>query len=197
MSIVGASGSGKSTLLHIIGGIEKPTGGSVIFQGQDLYKMSGSGRTRVRACRIGFVFQFYHLLPDLDVLENIILPARSRSSRQDKFRAGSASTNRDRGLALLKSVGLEDRAGFLPTELSGGEQQRVALARALMNQPDMVLADEPTGNLDSVTGDHILDILLALTREKGNTLILVTHNLAVARRCDHIMKLEHGCLAFY
>ncbi len=197
VSIVGSSGSGKSTLLHIIGGIEKPTGGSVIFQGQDLYEMSGSQRTRVRACRIGFVFQFYHLLPDLDVLENVILPARNHGSRQEKFWAGSGSANRDRGLALLKSVGLEDRSGYLPTELSGGEQQRVALARALMNQPDVVLADEPTGNLDSVTGDNILDILLAMTREKGKTLILVTHNLAVARRCDHVMKLEHGCLAFY
>ena len=187
ISIVGASGSGKSTLLHIIGGLDQPGGGTVRFQGRDLYALSAAQRTVVRGRHIGFVFQFYHLLPELDVLENVMLPALSGNS-------SAAAGMRARAQSLLEAVGLADRANHLPMELSGGEQQRAALARALMNQPDLVLADEPTGNLDSVTGGQVLEFLFALTRGKGHTLILVTHNIAVARLCDRVLELKDGRL---
>ncbi|MCG2812870.1 MAG: ABC transporter ATP-binding protein, partial [Candidatus Aminicenantes bacterium] len=144
ISIIGASGSGKSTLLHILGALDQPSGGTVRFQGRDLYALSAAQRTVVRGRHIGFVFQFYHLLPELDVLENVMLPALSQN--------GAPAGMRDRAQSLLEAVGLAGRANHLPMELAGGEQQRVALARALMNHPDLVLADEPTGNLDSVTG---------------------------------------------
>ncbi|MFH1476832.1 MAG: ABC transporter ATP-binding protein [Verrucomicrobiota bacterium] len=186
ISIIGASGSGKSTLLHILGALDQPSGGTVRFQGRDLHALSAARRTVVRGRQIGFVFQFYHLLPELDVLENVILPALSLP----RATAGM----RDRAQSLLEAVGLADRADHLPMELSGGEQQRVALARALMNQPDLVLADEPTGNLDSVTGAQVLEFLFALTRGQRRTLILVTHNIAVARRCDRVLELKDGCL---
>jgi len=186
ISIIGASGSGKSTLLHILGALDQPSGGIVRFKGRDLYALSAAQRTGVRARQIGFVFQFYHLLPELDVLENVMLPALS-SNR-------APTGMRDRAQSLLEAVGLAGRANHLPMELSGGEQQRVALARALMNHPDMVLADEPTGNLDSVTGGQVLDFLFALTRGEGRTLILVTHNIAVARLCDRVLELKDGRL---
>jgi len=186
ISITGASGSGKSTLLHIIGGLDQPSGGTVRFQGRDLYALSAAQRTVVRARHIGFVFQFYHLLPELDVLENVMLPALSLPR--------ATVGMRDRAQSLLEAVGLAGRANHLPMELSGGEQQRVALARALMNQPDLVLADEPTGNLDSVTGSQVLEFLFALTRGQRRTLVLVTHNSAVARLCDRVLELKDGCL---
>ncbi|MFA5043144.1 MAG: ABC transporter ATP-binding protein [Kiritimatiellia bacterium] len=185
VSIIGASGSGKSTLLHILGALDQPSDGTVKFQGRDLYALSAVQRTVVRSRQIGFVFQFYHLLPELDVLENVMLPALSRNA---------PSGMRDRAQSLLEAVGLAGRANHLPMELSGGEQQRAALARALMNQPDLVLADEPTGNLDSVTGAQVLEFLFALARGEGRTLILVTHNIAVARLCDRVLELKDGCL---
>lgn len=205
ISIIGASGSGKSTLLHILGALDQPSGGTVRFQGSDLYAFSAAQRTVVRARSIGFVFQFYHLLPELDVLENVMLPALSVTSllwghanrvappRGDAGNGGPTGM-RERAQSLLEAVGLADRANHLPMELSGGEQQRAALARALMNQPDLVLADEPTGNLDSVTGSQVLEFLFTLTRGKGHTLILVTHNIAVARLCDRVLELKDGCL---
>ena len=186
ISIIGASGSGKSTLLHILGALDQPSGGTVRFQGRNLYALSAAQRTVVRARHIGFVFQFYHLLPELDVLENVMLPALSGN--------GGPAGLRERAQSLLEAVGLADRANHLPMELSGGEQQRAALARALMNQPGLVLADEPTGNLDSVTGAQVLEFLFALIRGKGHTLILVTHNSAVARLCDRVLELKDGCL---
>ena len=186
ISIIGASGSGKSTLLHILGALDQPSNGTVRFQGCDLYALSAAQRTVVRGRHIGFMFQFYHLLPELDVLENVMLPALSTNGAYAGIRA--------RAQSLLEAVGLAGRANHLPMELSGGEQQRVALARALMNQPDLVLADEPTGNLDSVTGSHVLEFLFALTRSKGHTLILVTHNIAVARLCDRVLELKDGRL---
>ena len=186
ISIIGASGSGKSTLLHILGALDQPSGGTVRFQGRDLYALSAAQRTVVRARKIGFVFQFYHLLPELDVLENVMLPALSRN--------GAPAGMRDRAQSLLEAVGLAGRANHLPMELSGGEQQRAALARALMNQPDLVLADEPTGNLDSVTGSQVLEFLFALTRGQRRTLVLVTHNIAVARLCDRVLELKDGRL---
>ena len=188
ISIIGASGSGKSTLLHILGALDQPSGGTVRFQGRDLYALSAAQRTVVRGRHIGFVFQFYHLLPELDVLENVMLPALSAAWN------GAPAGMRDRAQSLLEAVGLAGRANHLPMELSGGEQQRAALARALMNHPDLVLADEPTGNLDSVTGGQVLEFLFALTRGEGRTLILVTHNIAVARLCDRVLELKDGCL---
>ena len=187
ISIIGASGSGKSTLLHLLGALDQPSGGTVRFQGRDLYALSAAQRTVVRARHIGFVFQFYHLMPELDVLENVLLPALSGNG-------GVLAGARARAQSLLAAVGLAGRAKHLPMELSGGEQQRAALARALMNQPDLVLADEPTGNLDSVTGGQVLDFLFALTRGQRRTLVLVTHNIAVARLCDRVLELKDGRL---
>ena len=190
VSIMGASGAGKSTLLHLLGGLDRPTRGQVLFEGQDLYALSAGRRTEVRATRVGFVFQAYHLLPELDLVDNVLLPALSRPGALRNMEALRA-----RALGLLDRVGLKARAEHRPLELSGGEQQRAALARALMNQPDLLLADEPTGNLDSATGQQVLDYLFALVRESGHTLILVTHNDAVAALCGRQLVLRDGCLA--
>jgi len=190
LSIMGASGAGKSTLLHCLGGLDRPTSGTVVFQGRDLYALSGPARTEERATRIGFVFQAYHLLPELNLLENVLLPALCRRGA----RARRAELKR-RGLDLLDSVGLRARAAHRPTELSGGEQQRAALARSLMNEPELVLADEPTGNLDSHTGRQVLDYLFRLTRDRGHTLVLVTHNADVAALCDRALILRDGRLS--
>ncbi|MCX6997228.1 MAG: ABC transporter ATP-binding protein [Kiritimatiellaeota bacterium] len=190
LAIMGASGAGKSTLLHCLGGLDRPTSGAVEFQGRDIYALSGAARTEVRATKIGFVFQAYHLLPELDLLENVMLPALSRRGALAR-RAQLAQ----RGLALLDSVGLRDRAAHRPAELSGGEQQRAALARSLMNEPELVLADEPTGNLDSHTGRQVLDYLFRLTRGRGHTLVLVTHNAEVAALCDRALILRDGRLS--
>ncbi len=190
VAIMGASGAGKSTLLHILGGLDHPTSGSVMFDGRDLYRIPERGREDIRALRIGFVFQAYHLLPELDVLDNVLLPSMSRFKRWRQ-----EAENRRRALDLLDRVGLADRARHRPTELSGGEQQRVALARALMNEPEVILADEPTGNLDSVTGEQVLHYLFDLTGERGHTVVLVTHNEAVAELCARRLQLVDGCLA--
>ncbi len=191
LAIVGASGAGKSTLLHVLGALDPPDAGEVRLLGRPVYAASARQRTRLRARHIGFVFQFYHLLPELDVLENVLLPALSGHG------AGPSDPSaglRDRARALLEAVGLAHRARHRPAELSGGEQQRAALARALMNEPDLVLADEPTGNLDSVTGGRVFDALLALTRGRGRTLVLVTHNPALAGAGDRILELKDGRL---
>lgn len=188
VAVVGSSGAGKSTIMHIFGGLDKPTAGRVMISGEDLYGMSAAKRTRIRATGIGFVFQSYHLLPEMDVLENVLLPARAISSRE------SFASIRKRGMDLLDLVGLADRAIHTPLELSGGEQQRVALARALMNEPDLVLADEPTGNLDAETSDQVIKTLFTLTRDRGHTLVLVTHNLRIAGACDRTLSLEEGVL---
>jgi len=202
VAIVGASGSGKSTLLHIIGGLDQPTRGTARFHERDIYAMSARQRTVVRARSIGFVFQFYHLLPELDVLENVMLPAMnsnlgllgfSRAPVQPK-QTGPHNSPRERALSLLQSVGLAERAGHLPAELSGGEQQRAAVARALVNEPELLLADEPTGNLDSTTGAQVLGVLFGLVRDKKRTLLMVTHDADVASRCDRILKLRDGNL---
>lgn len=189
VAIIGPSGAGKSTLLHALGGLDQPTEGEVWFKGQSVYRMTPRERTLIRARHIGFVFQSYHLLPELDVLENVLLPTMALW----KMRRQRAA-HRQRAESLLHAVGLSDRLGHTPLELSGGEQQRVALARALMNEPELVLADEPTGNLDSVTGEAILKCLFAMTRERRHTLILVTHNDEVARQCDRIIHMKDGCV---
>lgn len=184
VAIVGPSGAGKSTLLHILGGLQNPTSGRVRLQGQDLYAMSPSGRTALRAQRIGFVFQSYHLLPELDVLENVLLPSMALGK--------PTSDIRNKCMDLLKAVGLEDRWNHTPLELSGGEQQRVALARALVNDPDIVFADEPTGSLDSKTGSQVLQCLFALAKTKVRTLVLVTHNQEVASSCGRLIHMRDG-----
>ncbi|MCF7837457.1 MAG: ABC transporter ATP-binding protein [Candidatus Marinimicrobia bacterium] len=189
VAVRGASGAGKTTLLQVLGGLDRPTAGCVAWRGQDLYRWPAGRRSRWRAQTVGFVFQSYHLLPELDVLENVLLPA---SALQRGW--GLPATVRARGRSILERVGLADRLDHRPTELSGGEQQRVALARALLNQPEIILADEPTGNLDSVTGDQVLDLLFSLVREQGVTLVLVSHDEAVVGRCDRVVQLVDGCL---
>ena len=188
VAVVGRSGSGKSTLLHILGGIDRPDAGSgeVFIDGESLYGASASRRTRIRATRIGFVFQSYHLLNEMDVLENVMLPARGIGINSAKMRA--------RSMELLDAVGVADRAHHTPLELSGGEQQRVALARALINDPSIVLADEPTGNLDGETGNSVLQMLFALTKARGHALVMVTHNQQVADTCDRSLQLDEGLL---
>jgi predicted ABC-type transport system involved in lysophospholipase L1 biosynthesis ATPase subunit len=187
VAIIGPSGAGKSTLLHALGGLDQPTTGEVWFKGKPLYAMSPQERTVMRARHVGFVFQSYHLLPELDVMENVLLPTMTAwSLRRDRAK------HLERAERLLDTVGLSGRLRHTPLELSGGEQQRVALARALMNEPELVLADEPTGNLDSVTGEHILKCLFELTRERRHTLVLVTHNNEIAARCDRIIRMKDG-----
>ena len=189
VAIVGKSGAGKSTLLYVLGALHRPDSGRVLLAGEDLYGASERRRTRLRATQLGFVFQSYHLLPEMDVLENVMLPMMARGGvlkSRVKMRA--------RAEELLTAVGLADRADHTPMELSGGEQQRVALARALMNDPPLVLADEPTGNLDDATGGQVLDHLFSLVPGRGHTLVVVTHNTAIAARCNRTLRLVDGVL---
>lgn len=188
VAISGKSGAGKSTLLHILGGLDAPDPGSstVKVAGQNLYGISAFRRTRLRAKRIGFIFQSYHLLPELDVLDNVMLPARALSVGRKEMRK--------RALQLLERVGMEHRATHTPLELSGGEQQRVAIARSLMNQPSVILADEPTGNLDVETGKQVLGLLFDLVRTQQYALVVVTHDDRVADACDRHLKLAQGVL---
>jgi len=184
--ITGRSGVGKSTLLHLLGGLDVPTTGEIAIDGASLFAMSGTKRTRLRNQRLGFVFQSYNLLPELDALENVCVPALVAGHRgQDVF---------DRANELLAAVGLAERVEHRPAELSGGEQQRVAIARAMMNRPALLLADEPTGNLDSKTGDMILDLLWQMRFDSGTTLIMVTHDEHVAKRGERVLRLSDGRL---
>ncbi|MDX6765851.1 MAG: ABC transporter ATP-binding protein [Candidatus Methylacidiphilales bacterium] len=183
LAIRGASGSGKSTLLQILGGLDRPTSGQVIANGRDLAGLSPGALARWRGLQVGFVFQSYHLMPELDVWENVALPA---------WLAGLDHTARAR--ELIDEVGLSDRLRHRPGELSGGEQQRAALARALVNDPALVLADEPTGNLDSENREIVLKLLLDLTRQRKKALVLVTHDIEVAARASRVLELRHGIL---
>lgn len=184
LAIMGESGSGKSTLLHVMGGLDSPKSGSIVFQGKNVYQMSAAQRAHFRAHNVGFVFQSFHLLSELDILENVALPAMAiRSSKDDPY---------FRATELLEEVGLGDRLHHRPQELSGGERQRVALARALMNEPDIIFADEPTGNLDSKTGSKVLHYLFQLVERRGHTLVLVTHSQDVAARCTRQLILRDG-----
>jgi putative ABC transport system ATP-binding protein len=185
LSIMGESGSGKSTLLHVLGGLDRPKAGRILFQEQDVYAMSGMRRARFRAENVGFVFQSFHLLPELDIVENVALPAMAMRKGGDA---------KKRAKELLDEVGLDDRIGHRPQELSGGEQQRVAIARALMNEPDIIFADEPTGNLDSGTGEKVLNYLFQLVESRRHTLVLVTHSRDVASRCARQRTLKDGIL---
>ena len=184
IAIVGASGSGKSTLLGLLAGLDSPTQGIIKLKDKDLTAMSEDGRAELRNQLVGFVFQSFQLLPGLTALENVMLPLELRGDKKAK----EAAT------ALLKRVGLNHRLTHTPMKLSGGEQQRVALARAFVTDPEILFADEPTGNLDSKTGEHIIDLLFELNQEKHTTLVLVTHDNALATRCQRAIKLEAGCM---
>ncbi|MDA3926363.1 MAG: ABC transporter ATP-binding protein [Kiritimatiellae bacterium] len=188
VAIVGRSGAGKSTLLHVLGGLDRPESGDVIVDDQSLYSISRRKRTAIRAARIGFVFQSYHLLPEMDVAENVMLPALTGVLKL------SRAEMKARALDLLERVGLSDRASHMPMELSGGEQQRVALARALMNTPALILADEPTGNLDSKTGSAVMKQLFELASLNKAALVMVTHSMQSAALCDRVLEIKEGLL---
>lgn len=193
VAVLGASGSGKSTLLHLLGGLDRPdrNGGEVHFRDRNVNRFSAAEVNRYRNVSVGFVFQFYHLLPELNVLENTTLPAMVRYGRVGYVRRRGAV--RRRGEELLDAFGLAHRLKHRPAELSGGERQRVAIARALLNEPDVLLADEPTGNLDANTGGQILDVI-AETHRRGQTIVMVTHDKSIAERADRIIQLRDGRL---
>lgn len=189
VSITGPSGAGKSTLLHLLGGLDRPSEGSVLIDGLDIYRFSDAERSRVRNERIGFIFQFYHLMPELTAHENVMLPALIRLGRG---RGAASAAVRDRARRILARVGLEGRAAHRPGELSGGESQRVAIARALINEPEVLLCDEPTGNLDSGTSESILELLLSLPSGSDTALVIVTHDQAISARTDEVVRLKDG-----
>jgi len=184
LALRGASGAGKSTLLHLLGGLDSPTRGEVRFGNRNLADLSNTALTRLRNREVGFIFQGYYLLPELDALENVCLPARMART--------PARLASERGRDLLNRVGLAERMEHKPYELSGGEQQRVAIARALINAPHLILADEPTGNLDSHTGEEIIDLLCSLRSERQTTLVIATHDARVAARAPKVMEIVDG-----
>ena len=187
VALQGASGSGKSTLLQLLGGLDAPSVGEIIFKGKPLRHQTPQAAAIFRGQHVGFVFQAYHLLPDLDALENVCLPAQVQRTPHAKAEA--------RARELLDAVGLTNRITHLPTELSGGEQQRVAIARALMNEPEIILADEPTGNLDTGTEAEIIALLVQLHRERNLTLLVATHDDVVAAATQRIVRLKDGRIA--
>ena len=184
LGIVGASGVGKSTLLHVLGGLDKPAKGQVLFKEENIYKQGNSFLEKFRNIHIGFVFQFFNLLPDFTAIENTMFPALIHNKK--------VSIANERAEYLLSEVGMKDRMNHKPGELSGGESQRVALARGLMNQPDLLLADEPTGNLDAYTSDQLIDLIRRLNKEFNQTFVLVTHSQRVAGQLDRVLELIDG-----
>ena len=192
IAVVGASGSGKSTLLHLVGLLDRPDGGEILLDGVDVASLSPAARNRIRCNDVGFVFQFYHLLPELNVLENVLLPAKVDASAVEWVPRRSAM--RDRAAGTLQAVGLAERLRHRPKELSGGERQRVAIARALINRPKILLVDEPTGNLDSKTGKQIMNVLKDCNRQRGQTILMVTHDASLASEADRILELRDGRL---
>lgn len=184
IAVVGASGAGKSTLLALLAGLDEPTAGAVWLEGTELSALDEDGRAEARARHVGFVFQSFHLIPSLTALENVMLPLEL-AGRADA-RAGARE--------VLKQVGLESRLGHYPRQLSGGEQQRVAIARAFVTKPSVLFADEPTGNLDSATGARVIQLLFDLNRATGTTLVLVTHDRAIAERCNRVIEMDAGRL---
>ena len=186
VAIIGPSGSGKTTLLLILTGLDTATEGHISIGGESLLGMSGDDRADLRRERIGIVFQSFHLIPSLTARENVALP----------LEIAGLSNSRQRAMNMLEKVGLSDRHNHYPSQLSGGEQQRVAIARALIHEPELIVADEPTGNLDEQTGDLIMQLLFDLNRDSGTTLLLVTHDTELAARCDRTLKLQDGRLHF-
>ena len=188
VAIVGPSGAGKSTLLHILGGLDAPNKGQVIFKARDLYGLGDTKRAQTRNSDMGFIFQFYYLLPELTALENVILPAMIKENSR------KTSAIEFAGLKLLEQLGLSARSTHRPNQLSGGEQQRVAIARALMNGPKVVFCDEPTGNLDSVSGQVVMDTLLRLNKTHGAAVVIVTHDDKIAARTGRVVAMKDGLL---
>lgn len=188
IAIVGPSGAGKSTLLHILGGLDVPTEGQVIYEKQNIYKLNDSVLSKIRNQKFGFVFQFYHLLSEFTVLENLLLPALI--GRKE----GIGGALRKEALGLLEKVGLSQRITHFPNQLSGGEKQRVAIARALINKPSVLFCDEPTGNLDSKTGEEISALIKNINKDNQMTVVLVTHNLELAKIADSVYRLQDGLL---
>jgi len=184
IAIVGASGAGKSTLLHILGLLDHPTKGSIHFNGQDLFQLSEPAQAEFRNRRIGFVFQFHHLLPEFTALENACMPALIQRRQPDEVKHEARS--------ILQEVGLGARLDHKPGELSGGEQQRVAVARALLQKPELVLADEPTGNLDTRTGEALFSLMRELNKSRGTTFVIVTHNDKLSAQADRILHMQDG-----
>jgi putative ABC transport system ATP-binding protein len=185
VAIVGASGSGKSTLLSLMAGLDTPSAGAVLIHGTDITRLDEDGRAEFRARHIGFVFQAFHLLPTLTALENIALPLELKGE----------TAAFDQARKLLVDIGLAERATHYPRQLSGGEQQRVAIARSFAARPDLLFADEPTGNLDTRTGRHVMDLLFELNSQSATTLVLVTHDASLASRCNRIVELDAGRIA--
>lgn len=187
-AIIGPSGAGKSTLLHILGGLDVPTEGTVHLEEENIYKISDKNRAKLRNKQIGFVFQFYHLLPEFTALENVILPALIKANKKN------VKLFQDKGIEFLEKVGLTDRKDHKPYQLSGGEQQRVAIARALINDPKIILCDEPTGNLDSQNGKEIIHLLMDLNKKNQQTLVIITHDESIAKMSHRIISMKDGRL---
>ncbi len=183
VAIVGKSGAGKSTLLHLIGTLDTPDSGKIFFNGTDVYSMKEKELSKFRNSKIGFIFQFHHLLPEFTAIENVMIPAMV-SGKEDKAKA----------IELLKEVGLEDRKNHRPNEISGGEAQRIAIARALINSPDLILADEPTGNLDTQNADTVMNLIFNLRDKFKQTFIIVTHNEEFAMKCDRVIHMNDGMI---
>ncbi|OTQ05000.1 lipoprotein ABC transporter ATP-binding protein LolD [Gilliamella apicola] len=187
LAIIGSSGSGKSTLLHLLGGLDKPTSGEIIFKSQQLNQLSEKEKAHLRNQEIGFVYQFHHLLPDFSALENVAMPLLISGAKPNDAKK--------RAMSMLESVNLVKRANHRPSELSGGERQRVAIGRALINNPALVMADEPTGNLDKTTADSIFDLLISLNRDHGTAFLVVTHDLELANKLDNQLIMRDGQLS--
>ena len=186
VAILGSSGSGKSTLLHILGGLDKPSSGDVEFNGKSLGKLSGNALAKLRNDEMGFIYQFHHLLGEFTALENVAMPLRIRGL--------PTKAAHSKAKVILDEVGLSHRADHLPSTMSGGERQRVAIARALVTEPSVVLADEPTGNLDDSTGEQIYKLLTSLSEKKGTAFVVVTHDIALAGKMDRVLKIKDGRL---
>jgi lipoprotein-releasing system ATP-binding protein len=188
VTIVGPSGAGKSTFLHILGGLDRPTGGDVSLNGRNLYKITDNQRAKIRNRQMGFVFQFYHLLPEFTALENVLLPIMVKEN------AKNMKNLKEKGMHYLRKVGLLDRKEHKPYQLSGGEQQRVAIARALINDPAIIFCDEPTGNLDSHSGQEIINLLMELNQHNQQTLVIVTHDKSIAKLSHRTISMMDGKL---